>query len=559
MMARKAKAKERKKERKSANGHGVGGWSLDRGVPPRLGPVDGGLGQSGCVHLSCQLVGSTFHFFPSLQTRSLALSLYLSASTSVSVSRPSYLFRLVRGLMAPVEEGLVPPFTTDWYIYAGSALFCICGAAMAAGLTMGLVALDLDSLNQILMTEPGDCDTKEERVQLLRMQGYARRIVPVKKNHHLLLVTLLLINSGVNEALPIFLDSIVPSWLAIVLSVSLVLLFGEILPSAVFTGPSQLKIASSFATLVWCLIIVLYPIAFPISKFLDCCLGKEGHLGRHKRAELKGLLRVANGAIERKRNAENAIMDFGLDEEQIEIMQGALDLKTVKVQDVMVPLDKAFMLPLEGRLDEKTMVEILATGHSRILVYSVNPHNVCGLLLVKRLITLNPADATPIKQICARKPVVIGGDRPLLEALQEFSHGRSHLALVTSSVDSVKRCFSTGKTIPANVHMMGIITMEDIFENIMQKSISDECDNLGRQMSGEIVDEKTKQRIARLKALAAAMKKEDALNAQANGDRRAVKSVSSRNAAGGNKIASATIDTPLLSAFDSSTSMDEHV
>lgn len=40
------------------------------------------------------------------------------------------------------------------------------------------------------------------------------------------------------EALPIFLDAIVPSVLAIVISVTAVLFFGEIIPQAVCTGPN---------------------------------------------------------------------------------------------------------------------------------------------------------------------------------------------------------------------------------------------------------------------------------------------------------------------------------
>ena len=42
--------------------------------------------------------------------------------------------------------------------------------------------------------------------------------------------------TGANEALPLFLDKIVPSWLAIILSVTFVLFFGEIIPSSLFTG-----------------------------------------------------------------------------------------------------------------------------------------------------------------------------------------------------------------------------------------------------------------------------------------------------------------------------------
>ena len=40
------------------------------------------------------------------------------------------------------------------------------------------------------------------------------------------------------------------SWLAVVLSVSLVLMFGEIIPSAVFTGSEQLTMAARFSGLV---------------------------------------------------------------------------------------------------------------------------------------------------------------------------------------------------------------------------------------------------------------------------------------------------------------------
>ena len=208
------------------------------------------------------------------------------------------------------EAPSIPLFSTEWYTNAGAALACIVGASIAAGLTMGLVSIDKSSIEQLLLTETEDCDTEEERKELIQLQKCARRIKPLKSNHHLLLVTLLLLNSGVNEALPIFLDNIVPSWLAIILSVSLVLFFGEIIPSALFTGPNQLQIASSFSYLVWFMIYLFYPVSYPISKLLDCCLGKEHGVGRHQRAELKGLLRMHTNlqkTIQRKDNAEKAM------------------------------------------------------------------------------------------------------------------------------------------------------------------------------------------------------------------------------------------------------------
>jgi metal transporter CNNM len=56
----------------------------------------------------------------------------------------------------------------------------------------------------------------------------AASLIPIVKRHHQLLVTLLLFNSLANESLPIILRDLVPSWLAILLSVFLVLIFGEV-------------------------------------------------------------------------------------------------------------------------------------------------------------------------------------------------------------------------------------------------------------------------------------------------------------------------------------------
>ncbi len=70
---------------------------------------------------------------------------------------------------------------------------------------------------------------------------YANKVLPIICNHHLLLVTLMLWNASATEALPIFLDKLVPEYVAIIISVSLVLLFGEIIPASILTGPNQKK------------------------------------------------------------------------------------------------------------------------------------------------------------------------------------------------------------------------------------------------------------------------------------------------------------------------------
>ena len=87
---------------------------------------------------------------------------------------------------------------------------------MASGLTMGLLSLDITSLKVL------------QRGGKPKIRKYASRIITVVKNHHLLLVTLLLANATAAETMPIFLGKITTEVVAILVSVTAVLLFGEL-------------------------------------------------------------------------------------------------------------------------------------------------------------------------------------------------------------------------------------------------------------------------------------------------------------------------------------------
>ena len=135
----------------------------------------------------------------------------------------------------PTQEPYYEFGTTAWWIAASLSLAIVLCAGLMAGLTMGLVSLDGTYIDILSRT-----GTAEQRAISKKLKWFVKR-------HHLVLVTLLLANSLCNEALPLFLNKIVSEGIAIVLSVTLVLLFGEILPSALFTGPKQLKIGECLA------------------------------------------------------------------------------------------------------------------------------------------------------------------------------------------------------------------------------------------------------------------------------------------------------------------------
>ncbi|GMP24601.1 hypothetical protein CsSME_00001808 [Camellia sinensis var. sinensis] len=170
----------------------------------------------------------------------------------------------------------VPCCETMFWVYLLISVVLVAFAGLMSGLTLGLMSLSLVDLE--VLTKAGQPQDRKN----------AEKILPIVKNQHLLLCTLLICNAMAMEALPIFLDALLPAWGAILISVSLILAFGEIIPQAVCSRYG-LGVGAKLSVVVQLLVIVVFPIAYPISKLLDGLLGK-GHSALMRRAELKILV-----------------------------------------------------------------------------------------------------------------------------------------------------------------------------------------------------------------------------------------------------------------------------
>jgi len=284
-----------------------------------------------------------------------------------------------------------------------------------------------------------------------REKRHAATIAPLLKNRHLLLVTLLVGNASAMEALPIFLDRIAPAYLAVILSVSFVLVFGEIIPQAVFTK-WRLPIGAALCPLVWALELLTLPVSWPIAKALDGLLG-EDHPTIYRRAELKELT---------KQHAIDALGHGTLTQDEVRIMQGTLDLAEKKAGDAMTKIDDVAMLDMDTPLNLDTLHTLLAGGHSRVPVYIRDASRrsgrfVVGTLIVKNLISVDAEAGLHVRdlsQLAIRMLPQARVDTSLFALMRQFEKGRSHMALVVDA---------TGEAV-------GVITMEDVIEELLQVS-----------------------------------------------------------------------------------------
>lgn len=107
-----------------------------------------------------------------------------------------------------LDVGEEHPWTSTSWTYLLVSILLVLFAGICSGLTLGLLSLDLMELEVL------------KRSGSPKEQAYADRIMPLIRNTHYLLVTLLLSNAAAMEALPIFLDRLVDPLTAILVSVT---------------------------------------------------------------------------------------------------------------------------------------------------------------------------------------------------------------------------------------------------------------------------------------------------------------------------------------------------
>ncbi|KAJ1404404.1 CNNM, transmembrane domain [Sesbania bispinosa] len=283
-------------------------------------------------------------------------------------------------------------------------------AGIASGLALGLLSFSQVDL-EVLIKAGRPKDRK-----------HAERIQPLVKNGHFVLCTLLLGKSLAMEALPIFMDAIIPAWFTILMSAPLVTVFVEILPQAVCSRYG-LTLGATMAPVIQLLLLIFFPITYPASKVLDWALGKE-HSVLLRRSELKTFVDL---------HANEAGKGGELSHHETSIITGAMDLTQKTAKDAMTPISETFSLDINSKLDMHTMTQIMSKGHSRIPIHSGHPTNIVGLILVKNLIFSRPEDETPIKNLIIRKIPRVYETWPLYEILNQFKKGHSHMAVVLKS------------------------------------------------------------------------------------------------------------------------------
>ncbi len=305
-------------------------------------------------------------------------------------------------------------------------------SGLFSGLTLGLLSLDKHELKR--------------KISLGNKN--AKKVYAVRKNGNLLLCTLLLGNVGVNSTIAIFLGNIASGFMAGVMATGLIVIFGEIIPQATFSRYA-LSIGAKTAWLVKILIILMSPVCYPIAWILDKALGDEMQTVYSKHELMK--------IIEEHEDSQHSNLDA--DEERIII--GALSFSDKKAKDVLTPKTVLYLLEESQALTKYRLDLIKKNGFSRIPVYKEKEDNIVGVLLTKNLIGIDKGKK--VKSVYKKDKIKSFKETASLDKLLAyFLKSKNHLVLIKNDF---------------NV-LIGVVTLEDVIEEILNVEIVDETDRI---------------------------------------------------------------------------------
>jgi metal transporter CNNM len=329
-------------------------------------------------------------------------------------------------------------------------------------------------------------------------------------------------NTLAYETLPIFLDALVPNWMAILLSTTLIMVFGEIIPSGVFMGPNQLFLGNLMVPIMRFFLWLLYPVANPLATLLDYLTGTDSAPAEvYNRDELSALVRIQHetmwgarmtGVLRQERSKDQTwsalktemlervgtvAHDRANHEEgapaveqlmpplvkrEVDMVEGALKLKTHLAMDIYTPYLHVFSVPDDLILSQSNITLIYSHGYSRVPVYRPNksdpndPSAVLGFVITRQLMLIDWDDNREISTLPLQRPTCVSPRMNLVDLFEILQTHGPLMTFVCARPDLANRALAAELPIPVEAGFMGIVTFVDIMESILQDRIYDESD-----------------------------------------------------------------------------------
>jgi hypothetical protein len=166
----------------------------------------------------------------------------------------------------------------------------------------------------------------------------------------------------------------------------------------------------------------------------------------------------------------------------VDLVEGALTMKTQTAIDVYTPYRDVYAVPDNMILSKQSITEIYSHGYSRVPVYRYNDKNpddttaVLGFFITRQLMLIDWDDDRRLSTLPLQRPVCVSPKTNLVELFDIIQTNGLLLTFVCASPLLANKALKQNLPIPSTAGLMGICTMVDVMESILQDRIYDEGD-----------------------------------------------------------------------------------
>jgi CBS domain containing-hemolysin-like protein len=178
------------------------------------------------------------------------------------------------------------------------------------------------------------------------------------------------------------------------------------------------------------------------------------HTGLYEREDLVEFLELQRG-----------MADSRISSGEIDLAIHALTFGQRIVGEIMVPRRVVTMVRVQDVLGPVLMDELHDSGHSRFPVYDISPDNIVGTLYLHDLVDAKHGGT--VREVARKEVYYVHEDEALFQVLHAFIKTKHHLFVVVNSFEE----------------FVGIVTIEDVLEQVIGRKIEDEFDKYGDMRS----------------------------------------------------------------------------
>ena len=273
----------------------------------------------------------------------------------------------------------------------------------------------------------------------------AKIVYPLHSTGYQLLLCVLAINITTNAIIAVLIANKSGNIYAVIFSLLLILIFGELIP-ILYLRKRVISITAFSAPILRKILGFMSPIVKPLAKIIEKSVGNDEKI--YSKEELLNMF-----------NGQKLAPGSDITPAELKMIKSVLQFGDKKIREVMTPRRMVQVVTKDDEVGPVLMNELHKSGYSRFPVVSEPKHfNFVGTLYLRDLV--GESGTKKVKDLMSSGVRYVHEEESLDHALRAFLKTHHHLFVVVNSFEE----------------FVGVLSIEDVLETAIGSEIVDEFD-----------------------------------------------------------------------------------